>query len=146
MRMAPLIYRRPLAPGEIDYELILAGVTSAMAIVGLAWLHSRLPNPSCPFAYLTGLPCVTCGGTRAVRALLEGDLVAALRFNPLVVMGISALMAANVYAFAVVGLRLPRIRFGPFPEKLCNIFRVLIGSIILLNWIFLLFTLPVGRH
>lgn len=146
MRMAPLIYRRPLAPGETDYELILAGVTSGMAIVGLAWLHSRLASPLCPFAYLTGWPCMTCGGTRAVRALLGGDFVAALRFNPLVVMGISALMAMNLYAIVSVVFRLPRIRFGPFPEKLGNIFRVLIGSIILLNWIFLLFTLPVGRH
>jgi len=37
--------------------------------------------PMCPFRLLSGLPCPGCGMTRALCALLRGDLDAALRFN-----------------------------------------------------------------
>ena len=37
----------------------------------------------CPFALITGVPCPTCGFTRAIRALTHGDLRAAFHFHPL---------------------------------------------------------------
>ncbi len=44
--------------------------------------------PPCPLLALTGIACPFCGGTRAVHAIGQGDLGAALGFNPLVVVGI----------------------------------------------------------
>jgi hypothetical protein len=41
--------------------------------------------PSCPIRSVTGLLCPGCGGTRAIAALLRGDLVKAWRLNALVV-------------------------------------------------------------
>lgn len=38
----------------------------------------------CPFANLTGKPCVVCGGTRAVLALCRWDLQSAWNFHPIV--------------------------------------------------------------
>lgn len=38
--------------------------------------------PKCPFKLLTGLSCPSCGTQRALHALLHGDVIAALRFNP----------------------------------------------------------------
>jgi hypothetical protein len=43
-----------------------------------------IPLP-CPFHALTGLLCPLCGSTRALAALLRGDLLLALRCNMLTV-------------------------------------------------------------
>ena len=55
--------------------------------------------PLCPMRALTGLPCPTCGATRAAEAMLGGDLLDAVLYNPLVT--VAAL------AFVVVGLAAP---------------------------------------
>jgi Protein of unknown function (DUF2752) len=39
--------------------------------------------PVCPFHQLLGLQCPGCGGTRALAALLRGNLAEAMRFNAL---------------------------------------------------------------
>ena len=38
----------------------------------------------CLFHLTTGLYCPACGGTRAFRALLRGDLAMSLQYHPLV--------------------------------------------------------------
>jgi hypothetical protein len=43
--------------------------------------------PACPFRAFTGVPCATCGGTRALLALARFDAFAALSWNPLVTLG-----------------------------------------------------------
>jgi hypothetical protein len=35
----------------------------------------------CPFAMLTGKPCILCGGSRAVQALAKGHVYEAYQFN-----------------------------------------------------------------
>lgn len=49
------------------------------------WMESKslLPKFFCPFHWLTGIPCPGCGGTRAAIQLLHGNLLAALKINPL---------------------------------------------------------------
>lgn len=49
-----------------------------------------LPTPfamPCLFHFLTGLYCPGCGGTRAVRLLLRGDLLGSLYYHPLALYG-----------------------------------------------------------
>ncbi|HRR33716.1 MAG TPA: DUF2752 domain-containing protein [Kiritimatiellia bacterium] len=48
----------------------------------------------CLFHRWTGLPCLTCGSTRACAALVAGDLLGAFRMQPLV----SALLVASAIA------------------------------------------------
>lgn len=38
-------------------------------------------SPGCLFHKLTGIKCPGCGGTRALQALLNGEALAALRYN-----------------------------------------------------------------
>jgi hypothetical protein len=57
--------------------------------VGLAVLVLR---PACPIHALTGLLCPGCGGTRAVLALLHGDLIGAWRENALLVVLLPGLL------------------------------------------------------
>lgn len=65
----------------------LGAIFGAVAIVALlgaaAWIEFGLPQPGCPLRALTGLPCPTCGSTRLVEALVAGDALGALRWNPL---------------------------------------------------------------
>jgi hypothetical protein len=49
----------------------------------LAAEATRLGLVLCPFRRLTHLPCPGCGMTRALLALIRGDLHAALAFHPL---------------------------------------------------------------
>ena len=47
--------------------------------------------PPCKFHEVFGIPCPSCGVTRAGLALANGKLLAALAFNPLFVIGIGIL-------------------------------------------------------
>ena len=63
----------------------LAAVFCYVALAGMAaWLtgFSGQPVYTCAFRFLTGLPCPTCGATRAALALLTGHLADAWGFNP----------------------------------------------------------------
>lgn len=54
--------------------------------------------PPCPFHWLTGIYCPGCGATRALHALVHGDMAAALAMNPLLVVALPVvvLMLAHV--------------------------------------------------
>lgn len=64
--------------------------------------------PPCPFLALTGWLCPGCGSTRALHALLHGDLVRALAMNPLLVIAspVLAWMALNAAGANPPGRRL----------------------------------------
>ena len=68
--------------------LPLGAILGALTIVGGAavrWLHlDNLGFTLCTFKAATGLPCMTCGGTRTLALLARGDLPEALAMNPLV--------------------------------------------------------------
>lgn len=65
---------------------------AAMPLTGMAFATAilfRFPPerysfyPQCPFHQLLDLQCPGCGATRALAALLHGDLAAAIHFNAL---------------------------------------------------------------
>jgi len=133
-----------LEKGELDHEALWLLVIAATGIVGIAWLLSPRPTPTCNFHRLTGLPCPTCGGTRCVRALLAGDLRTAFGWNPLVAIGTFAAAAYAIYAFAVVTFRLPRIRLKTSSRAEANAVRILVAVAVAANWIYLIFRFSKG--
>jgi hypothetical protein len=75
-------------------------VATAVALLAGVLLYRFPPErytfyPRCPFHAATGLLCPGCGTTRALGALVHGDVGSALRFNPLM----PALMAAMLVVF-----------------------------------------------
>lgn len=53
--------------------------------------------PACTFRQVTGVPCPSCGATRAGLALAQGDLMIALSYNPLLVISLGILFGWSVY-------------------------------------------------
>lgn len=136
-------YRRPLAPQEIDYELVCLIVSSG-TFLGLAlWFSLRLPTPQCAFHSFTGLPCLTCGATRSAYHFLHGHWVASFFLNPLSFLAICALVAFDLYALAVVLMRARRFRPGSFSATEKLLARSLVIAILAANWLYLLIARPI---
>lgn len=105
---------------------ILGGV--ALLAFGAAWAISSGLTYPCPFMYLFQLPCPTCGATRSLAALARLDLLQAIRFNPLVILGGGVALAAFLFRHKAPWIA----RRG---------LALFIGAF-LLNWIYLLLWLP----
>jgi Protein of unknown function (DUF2752) len=87
--------RRPPAPLRAPAFVGAGGAALAAALL----LHDPHVHGSwgvCPFLQLTGLPCPACGGLRAARDLLTGDVGAAVSSNAYAVL--TAVLAIVGYA------------------------------------------------
>ena len=136
------IYRRSLARAELDHELLWLFV-SLGAFLGLAaWLGAHLPLPQCLFHSLTGLPCLTCGATRAAWQFLHGHFAASFAFNPLAFLCYCGLVAYDIYALGVIALRAPRLRFGNLSPGEKRFARYLAATLLIINWVYLLTMRP----
>jgi hypothetical protein len=132
------LHWRRLRRGELDHELIWLAVSVAAALLAGAWLALRLPWPRCTFLALTGLPCFTCGATRAGIAFLSGDFVAAWQFNPLVFVSLCGVVLFDLYAVAVLVGRLPRLRVSLSQRRVGRVLAAVLLSAAALNWAYLL--------
>jgi hypothetical protein len=95
------------SPDRLDRQVAdLWGVAALGAIALLPFSRTFLSAlPLCPLRSLTGLPCPTCGATRAAEAMLGGHVLDAVLYNPLVTLA--------AIAFLVVGIAAPMwIRSG----------------------------------
>lgn len=73
-------HAKPLAIG--------IGLACALAVLASYDPATTALYPPCPFRTLTGLQCPGCGSLRALHQLLHGNLLAALRLNPLMVLSL----------------------------------------------------------
>ena len=72
-------------------QAILASAVLTTAIAAVVFLFDPVRSsfyPVCIFHRLTGLDCPICGATRALHALLHGELREAFAFNPLFVLSL----------------------------------------------------------
>ena len=132
------IVRRPLAPGENDYELIWLCVTLVSLALAVTWFAVGLPWPHCAFLALTGHPCVTCGATRCAIAFFHANLFSAWKWNPLVFLTLCAVSIFNAYAFVIILTRGRRLRLTDFSVGERNFLRVVAVAGLVANWIYLL--------
>lgn len=132
------IERRRLAANELDAEFLWLGILGGGGLLSVAWLILGLPTPHCLFRAVTGLPCLTCGGTRCARFLLTGHPDVALGWNPLVFFGIVLSAAFVAYAAVVVVFRLPRLRIRFDSPREADIARVAVAAVVMVNWIYLI--------
>lgn len=123
-------------PGAAPLGAIL-GACALVAITMVALLHlDRLPFTLCVFKAATGLPCMTCGTTRALARLARLDLAGALAMNPLATLGTLTLAP---WAAADL-LLLPRgralsLELSPAAARMARIAAV---ASVLANWAWLI--------
>ena len=122
------------AAGQVDRLPLWLGpaVTTAVVTAGGALVATRNPTtasflPPCPLDALTGIHCPGCGSTRATHALLNGDLLAAFDFNPLMMLALPVIALAFVRWWAAgLGYRAPRAELRLPPMAIWGIFAVVV--------------------
>jgi hypothetical protein len=111
---------------------VLWGVLAASALLLRPfWLALAPVLPACPFRALTGIPCLSCGTTRAAVALLHGNPLAALAVNPLATLAGVAFIGGGLVAplWALFGLPIPQVG-RPTPRSL----RLFLVLTLLASW------------
>lgn len=88
---------------------------------------------ACSFKSLTGLPCPTCGTTRAAIALARFDVLGALERYPLPALCWIVFIAGGAVAgvMALAGRTPP-----PIPSRLPVWARWTVAAVLLLNWMY----------
>jgi hypothetical protein len=94
-----------------------------------------IPIPiGCPFKTITGIPCPGCGGIRATKCLLSGEILNALYINPLSC--IFCLFCAVLPLWSFYDCHKGKHTLKEFlTTKWSDSILILIGIIILSNWI-----------
>jgi hypothetical protein len=95
----------------------VGGALLAASAMALLWLHAGLPVPQCALREWTGLACATCGTTRMVRALLAGDLLRAVSFNPLSFSALVCLVAGSAWSLLRTWRCVPAFRVVLAPRE-----------------------------
>lgn len=115
-------------------NFIIAASLSSLAILWV-WAGESFPvQPFCVFKKLTGLPCPGCGGVRAIRLLMEGEVLQAFYTNPLSILFcvciliLLSLMLADCIRKTDVANRIIKKKWQPLPTAVVIV-------LILANWI-----------
>jgi len=115
--------------------LLLGAAVAAAGVVALLGLD-HLPFTVCYFKALTGIPCLSCGGTRAAAGLARLDLGTALAMNPLAALAGLALVPWGVGDLVLWSRgRALRLHLAPAIRPAV---RGLVVAALVLNWAFLI--------
>lgn len=102
-----------------------------------AWMVDRgaIDIGTCAFKSLLGIPCLTCGATRATELLVAGDLAGAISYQPLVVAVYALLAVWGISSLSLfVAGRRARLRLG---RRGRTAFKVALVALPLVNWVYL---------
>lgn len=108
-----------------DRQFLIVSVVLIAVIVTVWYFNPEdaIWMPKCPLKHLTGYDCPGCGATRALHAVLHGDIYGAIRYNLFLVIGV---------AYAALAVLVSRIkatsRYGGFR-------RVMLGKTV--GWIYI---------
>jgi Protein of unknown function (DUF2752) len=124
--------------GHIEFGVIYGSM--ALLLIGAARVLPILSiAPSCVLKGLTGIPCPTCGATRSVVYLSQGDLATAFLMNPLTALGFMAAVPYFFYSVITLIFNLPRIRFILTNREKIAVQKTAI-MLILVQWAYLIST------
>jgi hypothetical protein len=120
-------------------EVALVGLVALAAVVAgrsyALWREQFVVL--CPAWTIFGIPCPTCGATRAVVAVMSGDIGAGFGWNPLAALAaLLAVVAVPATLLVLSGaLQPPRM-----PTQWPPVTRAALVAALALNWVYLLAT------
>jgi hypothetical protein len=121
--------RRPNWPlWAVTIVILWLGLAGAAAVLSGRYHHDAHP---CLFRTATGLPCPTCGASRAALSVLSGHPGRALVYNPLVCAG-GAVFLAWLLARLASGRQL-KAEASRNEKRLAV---TLLAAVILANWVY----------
>jgi hypothetical protein len=115
---------------------LIFGAIFTLATLAVGLLHlDRLPFAMCYLKLTTGLPCPTCGSTRALGRLFALDFAGALRMNPATTLGVFGLV---LWAAADLALLPQRRALGvELSPRLSRALRAGAVIAVVANWVYL---------
>lgn len=141
----------PVSPSKIQYLtphlvvftvclLILLGsvlLKPSASADGFLYIGS-LPLPhTCTFKNLTGIPCPGCGLSHSLVEAVRGDLKQSFDYHHLGLLTLIYVLAQFIYRIGAIAAPELTVRILG-PEKYINSGLVILATLFLLNWIFLL--------
>src|SRR3990172_7447053 len=130
------IFLKKRDPDQIEFGIIYGGI--ALVMLGVGWLQPILPfAPDCVFKELTGIPCLTCGSTRAVVHLSHGDILSAFVMNPMTTLCLMSAVLYFIYSLMSAAFELPRIGFF-LTKRESTIMRAGVVMLLFIQWTYLI--------
>jgi Zn-dependent protease with chaperone function len=116
---------------------LLWGIFAVVAVVMAGIFKNYLETlPACVFKEATGIPCLTCGGTRSIVALSDLHIAQAFLFNPLLMMIFAAsILFSLLVALGFVFHRRIEVRLNATEARIARIF---VAAAIASNWAYLI--------
>jgi hypothetical protein len=129
-----LFYKKK-SKGQLDFGLLYGGI--ALLTLCAARFLPILPFlPSCPLHDLTGFPCPTCGASRSIVHLSQGNFLSSFALNPLTAICVTAAVVYFFYSVIAALFFFPKLELQ-LADKEKNIARS--GAVLLIfsNWLYL---------
>lgn len=134
-RPAPAVLRLTSVAGAAPYGAIFAAIAGSLAAATAALHLDRLPFTLCYFKGLTGLPCLSCGSTRALGRLAHLDWRGAWAMNPLATSGIVLVLFWGLGDLALLPRR--RALSLEVSPALAPLLRYAVIALVIANWLYL---------
>ncbi len=121
---------------QIEFGIIYGGI-ALLVLFAARFMPVLTFAPSCVFKSLTGVPCPTCGATRSVLHLVQGDFYTSLSMNPLVFLCFVAAIPVFFYSLITLIFGIPRIGVV-ISDREKNMIRSGTVALVLANWCYLI--------
>lgn len=99
-------------------KYVVIAILASILLAGAAMYFIFDPSenslfPKCPFLLITGYKCPGCGSQRVIHSLLQGDVIAAFKYNALMVLSLPVIA---LYGYA----ELVRTKKARLYRRLCD--------------------------
>lgn len=125
-----------------DAELVLGVLLIPILLTLLLLAVLFLPQsmmPRCNLYQHFGIPCPTCGSSRALQSLFSGDFAEAFRLQPFMIITGICLTAYSIYSYLVIFGKTPTLRIVEITRT--NRLLIIAAAVLLVaaDWLYLLF-------
>ncbi len=118
-------------PSRKTYDFLAGAIVGAFIV--LAYVFGIT---ICPLRRLTGIPCPTCGSTRAFVLLLKGDVSGAVSLQPLISLAMLVCPLLYTLSLAILGVRRTQTVIAGASRNRLFWFTVVCAA--LLNWAYMI--------